>query len=86
MGQVAGYTVADYLIQHASRERRYARVPASTWDAVLSHIRDPADAARLADSARSRLLYRYAIPLYRPPPTPATARRLAAGRSAGPAR
>ena len=56
---------ADYLIQHASRERRYARVPASTWDAVLSHIRDPADAARLADSARSRLLYRYAIPLYR---------------------
>ena len=65
MGQVAGYTVADYLVQHASRERRYARVPASTWDAVLSHIRDPADAARLADSARSRLLYRYAIPLYR---------------------
>ena len=65
MGQVAGYTAADYLIQHASRERRYARVPASTWDAVLSHIRDPADAARLADSARNRLLYRYAIPLYR---------------------
>ena len=23
MGQVAGYTVADYLLQHASRERRY---------------------------------------------------------------
>ena len=65
MGQIAGYTVADYLIQHASRERRYARVPASTWDAVLSHIRDPADTARLADSARNRLLYRYAIPLYR---------------------
>ena len=42
-----------------------ARVPASTWDALLSHVRDPADAARLADSARNRLLYRYAIPLYR---------------------
>ncbi len=65
MGQVAGYIVADYLIQHASRERRYARVPASTWDAILSHIRDPADVARLADSAKNRLLYRYAIPLYR---------------------
>ena len=65
MGQVAGYTVADYLIQHASRERRSARVPASTWDALLSHINDPADAARLADSAAGRLLYRYAIPLYR---------------------
>jgi hypothetical protein len=58
MGQVIGYTVADYLIQHASRERRAARVPASTWDAALSHIRDPADAARLANSAKKRLLYR----------------------------
>ena len=65
MGQIAGYTVADYLIQHASRERFHARVPASTWDAALGHVRDPADAARLADSARNRLLYRYAIPLYR---------------------
>ncbi len=65
MGQVAGYTAADYLIQHVGQERRYARVPASTWDAVLSHIRDSADTARLADSARNRLLYRYAIPLYR---------------------
>ena len=65
MGRVAGYIAADFLIQHASQERRYVRVPASTWDAVLSHIRDPADAARLADSARNRLLYRYAIPLYR---------------------
>jgi len=65
MRQVAGYAAADYLIQHASRERRYARVPASTWDAILGHLRDPADAARVADSARNRLLYRYAIPLYR---------------------
>ena len=65
MGRVAGYTVADYLIQYAGRERRSARVPASTWDAVLSYVRDPADTLRLADSARNRLLYRYAIPLYR---------------------
>ena len=65
MGQVAGYTVADYLIQHVSRERHYERAPASTWDAIDSHIRDPADAAWLAESARNRLLYRYAIPLYR---------------------
>ena len=65
MGRVVGYVAADYLIQHASRERRSARVPASAWDAVLSHIRDPADAARLAYSAQNRLLYRYAILLYR---------------------
>jgi ketosteroid isomerase-like protein len=48
MGQRAGYTAADYLIQHASQKRRSARVPASTWDAALSHIRDPGDTARLA--------------------------------------
>jgi hypothetical protein len=65
MGQIVGYTAADYLLQHASRERHYVRVPASTWDAVLTHIHDSADAARLADSAKNRLLYRYAIPLYR---------------------
>ena len=65
MGQVAGYIVADYLLQHASRERRPARVPASTWDALLRHLRDPADAARLGRSAQGRLLYRYATPLYR---------------------
>ena len=65
MGQVAGYTVADYLLQHANRERRYARVPASAWEAILGHVRDPADAARLANSARRRMLYCYAIPLYR---------------------
>jgi hypothetical protein len=65
MGQIAGYTAADFLIQHATRDRRYARPPASTWDAILSHLRDPADTARLAGSARTRLLYRYAIPLYR---------------------
>ena len=65
MRQVAGYAAADYLIQHASRERRSTRVPASTWDAILSHLRDPADTARVADSASNRLLYRYAIPLYR---------------------
>jgi hypothetical protein len=65
MGQVAGYIVADYLLQHASRKRRSARPPASTWNAALAHIHNPADAARLAASARNQLLYRYDIPLYR---------------------
>jgi TIR domain len=65
VGQVTDYMVADYLIQHASRDRRSVRVPTRTWDAILYHLRDPADAARLAASATSRLLYRYAIPLYR---------------------
>ena len=61
---IAGYRVADYLIERASQELRAAPVPDSTWDAILSYVRDPADAARLADSARNRGLYQYAIPLY----------------------
>ena len=65
MSQVAGYTPADYLIQHASRKRRYARLPAGTWDAILTWVHDPSDAFRLAEGARNRLLYCYAIPLYR---------------------
>jgi hypothetical protein len=63
---VAGYQVADYLIQHATLKLRHAQVPISTWNAIVSHVGDPADAARLADSASSnRELYGYAIPLYR---------------------
>src|SRR5450759_3493222 len=65
IGQIAGYTAADYLIQHAARHRRHERVPASTWDAAVTHIHDPADTRRLADSAANRLLNCYAIPLYR---------------------
>ena len=65
MSQIAGYTAADYLIQIASRERRSVRMPATTWESILSHVGDPADAARLADSARDRLLSCYAVPLYR---------------------
>ena len=41
MGQVIGYTAADYLIQHASQQRHYARVPASTWDAVQTTFAIP---------------------------------------------
>jgi hypothetical protein len=65
MGQVAGYTVADYLLQHAGMERLYERMPASTWEAMLNHITDPADTARLADKAHDMLQYRYAIALAR---------------------
>ena len=70
-GQIAGDIAADYLIQHVSRDRRYARVPASTWEALIGQVQDPGDIARLAASAKGRLLHRYALPLYR---------RLAVGR------
>ncbi|MEU4566975.1 hypothetical protein [Micromonospora sp. NPDC023956] len=60
---VVGYDVADYLLQRLTESRRDQRIPAVTWDALLEHVTDPDDAARLARSARSRLLHRYAIPL-----------------------
>jgi len=44
MGRTSGYTVADYLLQQATRKRQAIRVPASTWDALLLNISDPADA------------------------------------------
>lgn len=46
IGPAAGYTVADYLIQHASRAGRYTLVPASTWDAILRYVADTARASR----------------------------------------
>jgi len=64
MTKIAGYTVADYLLQHCVRLRRTDTIPPSTWDGLLDQIQDPGDARRLASSAVCRLLYRYAIPLY----------------------
>ena len=55
MGQVAGYIAADDLVQYANQERRYARLPASTGDALPSHTRDHSYAARLGESARNLL-------------------------------
>lgn len=40
------------------------RVPASTWNGLVTHIRDHIEANRLARSADERRLYCYAIPLY----------------------
>ncbi|MFI7455502.1 hypothetical protein ACIBQX_49145 [Nonomuraea sp. NPDC049714] len=64
MGQLpAGYVLADYLLQYAGRQRRTAKIPATTWQALVDHVTDHADQARLGHSAISRLLYRYAEPL-----------------------
>ncbi|WP_204069878.1 helix-turn-helix domain-containing protein, partial [Planobispora siamensis] len=63
MGQITGYIVADYLLQHASAERRMAKVPAVTWQALIDYLIDPGDQARVGANAYYRLLYRYAEPL-----------------------
>jgi len=63
--RMAGYTVADYLLQHAIAERRNEKVAAPVWEALVEGGTEAADAYRLGLSAENRLLYSYAIPLYR---------------------
>ena len=65
MGQVLGFRIADYLLQHVGRVRAVERIPASVWEAVVGHLTDPDDLVQVAESASERLLYRYAVPLYR---------------------
>jgi hypothetical protein len=64
MGQVDGYRVADYLLQHGSRVRHAERPPAGLWDALCKHVDSPEAAARLGRAAESRLLRSYARAFY----------------------
>ncbi|NUW31470.1 hypothetical protein HTZ77_08535 [Nonomuraea sp. SMC257] len=64
MGEIAGYVVADYLLQYASAERRKAKVPASTWESLVRHLTSPSDQVRVGESAYDRLLYGYAETLW----------------------
>ncbi|MFI7601716.1 hypothetical protein [Actinoplanes sp. NPDC049681] len=65
MGEVAGYLCADYLLQHGRTSRRTAMVPAACWEALVKHVGDVGDGSRLVRSARNRMLFGYAEPLYR---------------------
>jgi predicted negative regulator of RcsB-dependent stress response len=62
--EILGYTVADYLLQHLTRQRRRTHLPALAWQALTDYPHSLDDLARLADSARRRLLYRYTEPLH----------------------
>ncbi|WP_052681644.1 MULTISPECIES: hypothetical protein [unclassified Frankia] len=65
MGRIAGYTVADYLLQHATHTRRGERPPASLWTALRDHPTHPDDLARLANTALNYQVYTLAVPLLR---------------------
>jgi TIR domain len=65
MGKIAGYIVADYLVQHATRTRRYERAPASLWAALRDHLTQPDDIRRVCGSAESRRIHAVAVPLLR---------------------
>lgn len=48
VGSIAGYTVADYLLQHGAAVRRTVTVPDHIWQCLLAHAREPGDLTRLA--------------------------------------
>ena len=59
MGGNAGFTLADYLLQHARRTRRAVCPPHTTWQALIDYADDPDDMWRVATSAGNRLRFRY---------------------------
>jgi TPR repeat protein len=66
MGQVAGYVVADYLLQHGQTTRQAVPPPGSLWDSAAAYVTDSADRVRLAREASSRSLNRIAVRLVTP--------------------
>ena len=66
MGEVAGYVVADYLLQHGQTTRQAVPPPGSLWDSAAAHATDSADRVRLAREASSRSLNRHAVRLVTP--------------------
>ncbi|WP_157437877.1 hypothetical protein [Actinoplanes subtropicus] len=64
MGRIGGYTVADYLYQHARGVRRAEQLPDRAWQAMLDH-HDPKDAFHLAEHAQRRGQHHYAEAFYR---------------------
>jgi TPR repeat protein len=66
MGEVAGYEVADYLLQHGQTTRRVIPPPGSVWDSLAAHTSRPEDRNRLAGSALRRGLRWHGVRLATP--------------------
>ena len=64
MGDVAGYVVADYLLEYGTWTRRTAVPPESFWTAHLMAGVAPRDQVRLGEEAAHRALLAHAEPLY----------------------
>jgi len=63
-GTIAGYQVADYLLQEGARTRFFTPTPTGAWNAYVDLVADPADVDNLAHNARQRRLYAYAEHFY----------------------
>lgn len=57
------YRIADYLLQHASAQRRSLSPPATFWDACIEHLAQSPDVTRVGRQAYMRMRYCYAQPL-----------------------
>jgi TPR repeat protein len=66
MGSLAGYTVADFLLQHGHTTRRADLPSGSLWDSAVAHITHVDDRVQLAHEAQERSLYRHAVLLATP--------------------
>jgi hypothetical protein len=64
MGHIAGYTVSDFLYQHAERVRRTTPLPDVVWQALVDH-HHPFDTFTLAETAKGWMRAQYAEALYR---------------------
>ena len=65
MGQIAGYTVADYLIQHASRARRTTCPPLTLWEGCLARLGNAGDLFAVGEAACDWCLLDLAERFYR---------------------
>jgi tetratricopeptide (TPR) repeat protein len=65
MGQIDGYQLADYLLQHGRQVRRTELVPDVLWQTLVAYTRDGDALDRLADAAYRRGRYGVAQDLWR---------------------
>jgi hypothetical protein len=65
VGVVAGFVIADYLLQHARTTCRTTTPPERIWQALLDHVDDTDALIRIADQAERRMRYRTAEQAYR---------------------
>jgi hypothetical protein len=62
MGEIAGYQIADFLLDRLGPARRRAEIPSTFWKAC--RLLGPSDARRLGEAAENRLRYGPAARLY----------------------
>ncbi|MFE3866391.1 hypothetical protein ACFXPT_39370 [Streptomyces goshikiensis] len=58
------FEAADYLDQHARRDRQDELGPPALWSSLITHTTDPEDLHRLAQAAKAQGLIKSAVAFY----------------------